>query len=228
MNGARILLVDDEPPLIRALTPALEAENYRVDIAGTGADALSRLARDSYDVVILDLGLPDIDGKDVIAAVRRFSAVPIVVLSARGMESERIAALDLGADDFVGKPFPVGELMARIRATLRGRRLRTLEGDAAEVGPLRFEPELRSVTIRGESVRLSQKEFDFVTALAQQKGRVMNHRQIIAAVWGTGSSTDSQSVRVLAGQVRQKLEEDPADPKVILTIPGLGYRLATE
>jgi two-component system, OmpR family, KDP operon response regulator KdpE len=228
MSKGRLLLVDDEPQLIRALRPALLAEGYDVDVAVTGGEAISQLGGDQFDLVILDLGLPDLDGKTVIETVRRFSAVPIVVLSARGVEQERIEALDLGADDFVGKPFPVGELMARVRAALRGRRVRTVEGGAVDLGALSIDFQGRSVKLRGSDIRLTQREFDFLEALARQKGRVVTHRQIISAVWGASSSADNQSVRVLAAQVRQKLEEDPSDPEIILTEAGLGYRLALD
>jgi len=226
MSGARLLLVDDEPQLIRALRPALQAEGYDVDVAGIGNEALARLADGGYDLIVLDLGLPDMDGKDVIEAARRFSDVPILVLSARGMEQERIAALDLGADDFVGKPFPVGELMARIRAAMRGRRLRALETSNPVEGVLLLDAESRSARVRGEDIRLTAREFEFLATLARHAGKIVNHRQIISAVWGPTSQADNQSVRVLAAQVRQKVEEDPARPKIVMTESGLGYRLA--
>jgi two-component system KDP operon response regulator KdpE len=223
-----ILLVDDEAQLVRVLTPVLTTVGYDVSVAPTGNQALSQLAKDGYDAVILDLGLPDLDGKAVIEAIRGWSDVPILVLSARDIEQEKIAALDLGADDFVNKPFAVGELLARLRATLRGRERRFSARSRFKAGDLEIDFAARLVSVQGEDVRLTPREYDLLRALARHAGRVVTHRQLIAAVWGPEAEVDAQFVRVLVGQVRQKLEQNPGDPRILLTEPGLGYRLIPE
>jgi two-component system KDP operon response regulator KdpE len=223
-----ILLVDDEPQLVRVLMPVLTTVGYDVSVAPTGNQALSQLAKEGYDAVILDLGLPDLDGKAVIEAVRGWSDVPILVLSARDIEQEKIAALDLGADDFVNKPFGVGELLARLRATLRGRERRFSARSRFKAGDLEIDFAARLVSVQGEDVRLTPREYDLLRALARHAGRVVTHRQLIAAVWGPEADVDAQFVRVLVGQVRQKLEQNPGDPRILLTEPGLGYRLIPE
>lgn len=224
----RLLLVDDEPPIVRALTPALSAAGYVVETADTGEAALTLMAGEPYDVLILDLGLPDMDGKEVIRRVREWSEAPIIVLSARDLEAEKIAALDLGADDFVNKPVGVGELLARIRASLRGRERRFSAQPRFAVGELEINFATRRVLIEGEEIRLTPREYDLVRALARHAGRVVTHRQVITAVWGPGAQVDAQSVRVLVGQVRQKLEADPSAPRLLLTEPGVGYRLRAD
>lgn len=224
----RLLLVDDEPPIVRALTPALSAAGYVVETADTGEAALTLMAGEPCDVLILDLGLPDMDGKEVIRRVREWSEAPIIVLSARDLEAEKIAALDLGADDFVNKPVGVGELLARIRASLRGRERRFSAQPRFAVGELEINFATRRVLIEGEEIRLTPREYDLVRALARHAGRVVTHRQVITAVWGPGAQVDAQSVRVLVGQVRQKLEADPSAPRLLLTEPGVGYRLRAD
>jgi two-component system, OmpR family, KDP operon response regulator KdpE len=228
MSQVHLLLVDDETQLVRALTPALTAAGYEVTTAETGGGALSHLAGESSDVVILDLGLPDMDGKEVISRIREWSETPIIVLSARDIEEEKIAALDLGADDFVNKPFNVGELLARIRATLRGRERRLAGLASFRAGDLKVNFASRRAYIQDQEVRLTPREYDLVRTLARNPGRVITHKQIIAAVWGPSASVDAQFVRVLVAQVRQKLEEEPSSPTIILTEPGVGYRLATD
>lgn len=228
MTAGQLLLVDDEPQILRALRPALAAAGYDVHTAESGESALAHLAGESCDVVILDLGLPDMDGKDVIAHIREWSEVPIVVLSARDLELEKIAALDLGADDFVNKPFGVGELLARIRAAVRGRD-RRLSGQARfRSAELEVNFAARRAFVQGEEIRLTPREYDLVRALARHAGRVVTHKQLIAAVWGPQASVDAQFVRVLVAQLRQKLEENPSAPRIVLTEPGVGYRLATD
>lgn len=222
-----LLLVDDEPQIIRALTPALEAENYQVEIADTGEAALSRMARDPCDLVLLDLGLPDMDGKMVIERMRQWSDAPIVVLSAREKEAEKVAALDAGADDYVSKPANIDELMARLRANLRGREMR-YASSTVRVGDLELDIFHRRVLIQGEEMRLTQREFDLLRTLARHPGRVVTHRQIIAAVWSSATLADGQSVRVLVSQLRQKIEEEPSRPRLLLSEPGVGYRLRAE
>jgi len=226
--GAQILLVDDEPQLVRALTPALGAAGYVVSVADSGQAALAHLAAEGCDAVILDLGLPDMDGKAVITRIREWSEVPIVVLSARDIEQEKIAALDLGADDFVNKPFGVGELLARLRAAMRGRDRRFSARARFKAGDLEINFADRRVFVLGEEIRLTPREYDLLRSLARYAGRVVTHRQLMTAVWGPDAQVDAQFVRVLVGQVRQKIEEEPASPRLLLTEPGLGYRLAPE
>jgi two-component system KDP operon response regulator KdpE len=226
--GAHLLLVDDEPQILRSLRPALMAAGYGVATAETGAGALSYLAGEPCDLVILDLGLPDMDGKDVITRLREWSEIPVIVLSARNLVEEKIAALDLGADDFVHKPFAVDELLARVRATLRGRDLRLAGRASFRSAELEVNFAARRAYIQGEEVRLTPREYDLVRTLARHSGRVVTHKQIIAAVWGPDASVDAQFVRVLVAQLRQKLEENPSAPRILLTETGVGYRLAGE
>jgi len=227
-SNLRLLIIDDEPQILRALTPALQAAGYVVETSGSAADALSALAADPCDAIILDLGLPDMDGKEVIARVREWSDAPIIVLSARDLESEKIAALDAGADDYVNKPVGVGELLARLRAAQRGRDRRFSSQAQVRAGDLEVDFPRRRVTIQGEQVHLTPREYDLLRVLARHAGRVVTHRQLIAAVWGPGAQVDTQFVRVLVGQLRQKVEAEPASPRLITTEPGLGYRLAAE
>jgi two-component system KDP operon response regulator KdpE len=228
LPGARLLLVDDEAQIVRALTPALHAAGYTVEVAGTGEAALMKMAADPCDAVILDLGLPDMDGKEVITRMREWTEAPIIVLSARDLETEKIDALDRGADDFVNKPVGVGELLARIRASLRGRERRFASHARFRTAELEIDFALRRVTIEGEEVKLTPREYDLLRILARYGGRVVTHRQVIAAVWGPGAHGDAQFVRVLVAQLRQKLEREPSSPKLVLTEAGIGYRLRAE
>ena len=223
----RILVVDDEPQIHRFLRPSLVAVGYEVIAASTGAEALRRAANDGARLIILDLGLPDMDGKDVLAAIRRRSDVPVIVLSARDRESEKIAALDLGADDYISKPFAIGELLARVRSALRRRTLRAPEVPPLyQVGPVSIDTGAHQVRRGGEIVHLTPKEFELLLMLARYAGRVVTHRQILTEVWGPAHGTDTQYLRVFIGQLRHKLEDDPAMPKLIQTEPGIGYRIA--
>jgi two-component system KDP operon response regulator KdpE len=224
----RLLIVDDEPQIVRALTPAMAAAGFEVESSPSGEDALSRLAGEPSDAVILDLGLPDMDGKEVIQRVREWSDVPIIVLSARDLENEKIAALDFGADDFVNKPVGVGELLARIRAAMRGRERRFSAQPRFQFGDLEINFPARRVMVQGDEIRLTPREYQLLRILAGHAGQVVTHRQIITAVWGADSNADAQFVRVLMAQLRQKLEADPASPNLLLTEPGIGYRLACE
>jgi two-component system KDP operon response regulator KdpE len=227
MSGKlRALIVDDEPAILRFLKPALLANDYEMIAAATVAEATRKIAAESPDVVVLDLGLPDGDGKDVIRAVREWSDVPIIVLSARDREAEKIAALDLGADDFVNKPFGVGELMARMRTALRHRMQRRAETPVIRVGDLEVDTPRRRVTRAGAEVKLTPKEFELLSYLARHAGRVLTHRQILTAVWGPAHTEDTQYLRVYVGQLRDKIEAQPDDPRVIVTEPGVGYRIA--
>jgi len=224
-SALRLLVVDDEPQIVRALRPALQAEGYLVEVAETGGAALQRMAAEPADLVILDLGLPDMDGKEVIERLREWSQAPIIVLSAREQEKEKVVALDSGADDYVNKPFGVDELMARIRAGLRGRERRFESQARVSFGDLTLDFAERRISIMGEEVRLSIREYDLLKALARHGGRVVTHKQVIAAVWGANASVDSQTVRVLVAQLRQKIEAEPSDPQILINEPGVGYRL---
>lgn len=226
--GGRLLLIDDEPQIVRALTPALTAAGYVVETAEDGETALMRMAAEPCDVVILDLGLPDMDGKAVIERLREWTDAPIIVLSARDLEAEKIAALDLGADDFVNKPVGVGELLARVRASLRGRERRFASQAQFRSGDLQIDFALRRVLVQDEEVKLTPREYDLLRILARHAGRVVTHRQVITAVWGASAQVDAQFVRVLIGQLRQKLEAEPSAPRLVLTEPGVGYRLRAE
>lgn len=226
MTRQRILAVDDEPEIIRFLTLALTAAGYEVLSADTGREAIRLVASRAPDLVVLDLGLPDIDGKAVIEAVRAISQVPILVLSARDREAEKIAALDLGADDYVEKPFGIGELMARLRRAARHAAAEKHETVRVVVGDLVVDLERRLVLRAGEPVKLTPKEYDLVAVLARHAGRVVTHRQILTAVWGPAHRDDMQYLRVFIGQIRAKIEPDPGNPTVIRTEPGVGYRFA--
>lgn len=220
----RILVIDDEPQIHRFLGPALDAAGYEGVRADDGTSGLREIARKAPDAVVLDLGLPDMDGREVLARARAFYEGPILILSARDRETEKIDALDAGADDYVEKPFGVGELLARLRVALRHR----LKQDGAEPvltsGAVTVDLLNRRVT-RGEApVRLSPKEYDLLACLARGGGKVMTHKQILTAVWGPAHEHDVQYLRVFVGQLRQKLEDDPAAPRIIVTEPGVGYR----
>jgi two-component system KDP operon response regulator KdpE len=192
--------------------------------AATIADAVKRIAAEAPDIVLLDLGLADGDGKDVIRRVREWSDVPVIVLSARDREVEKIESLDLGADDYVNKPFNVGELMARMRTALRHRMQRNAEMPVLRVGDVEIDAVRHRVTRTGVELKLTPKEFELLSFLAKNAGRVLTHRQILAAVWGVAHTADTQYLRVYVGQLRQKIEERADDPQIILTEPGVGYR----
>ncbi len=222
----RVLVVDDEAAILRFLKPALEANSYEMISSGTVADAVKRIAAEAPDIVLLDLGLADGDGKDVIRRVREWSDVPIIVLSAREREAEKIDSLDLGADDYVNKPFNVGELMARMRTALRHRLQRQAETPVLRVSDLEVDSVRHRVTRGGSELKLTPKEFELLSFLARHAGRVVTHRQILTAVWGPAHTEDTQYLRVYIGQLRQKIEEKPDDPRVVLTEPGIGYRIS--
>jgi two-component system, OmpR family, KDP operon response regulator KdpE len=224
----RVLVVDDEPAILRFLRPALVASNYEVEASTTAAEATKRIATDVPDIVVLDLGLPDGDGRDVIRHVRAWSDVPIIVLSARDRETDKIEALDLGADDFVNKPFGVGELMARMRTALRHRIQRRAETPVLKVGDIEIDSVRHRVTREGAEVKLSPKEFDLLSFLARHAGMVVTHKQILTAVWGPAHTEDTQYLRVYIGHLRQKIESNPDDPQIVVTEPGIGYRIAED
>jgi two-component system KDP operon response regulator KdpE len=220
----RILVIDDEPQIHRFLAPALEAAGFEAERAETGAAGLKAIAGRPPDAVVLDLGLPDMDGKEALAKARAFYDGPILILSARDREIEKIEALDLGADDYVEKPFGVGELLARLRVALRHKVLKAGGDPKVHVGEVEIDLVLRLVTRGGQPVRLSPKEYELLARLIEGGGRVLTHRQLLTAVWGPAHEHDVQYLRVFIGQLRQKLEADPADPRLITTEPGVGYR----
>ena len=219
----RILVVDDEPQIRRALRAALQAEGYAVELAENGGQALDRVAADPPDLVILDLGLPDIDGADVCARLRGWSQVPVIVLSVREAEREKVRALDLGADDYLVKPFGIAELLARIRASLRRAR--------EEVGQPTVRHEdlvidlARHRVHRGDAeIHLTPTEYDLLAYLATHRGKVLTHQMILHRVWGPEYDGEVQYLRVFVSQLRRKIEPDPRNPRFLLTELGVGYR----
>jgi two-component system KDP operon response regulator KdpE len=223
-DSAVILVVEDEPPIRRLLRTTLGANDYRTLEAGSGAEALSALRHHRPDLVLLDLGLPDVDGLQLIGDIRKLGPVPIVVLSSRGDEAAKVAALDSGADDYVTKPFGADELLARLRAALRHRLQeqgaeRTFASDDLSVDLVR-----RLVKRGAEDVKLSPKEYDILEQLVIHAGKVLTHRHLLREVW-RDESVDPQYLRVYVRQLRQKIEADPSTPRHVLTEPGIGYRL---
>src|SRR5262252_6662783 len=210
----RVLVIDDEAAILRFLRPALEANNYEMTNAGTVAEGIKTAAAETPDIVLLDLGLPDGDGKDVIRRAREWSDLPVIVLSAREREAEKIEALDLGA------------LLARMRTALRHRMQRKAEIPVLRVGNLEVDAVRHRASRGGVELRLTPKEFELLLFLAKHAGRVITHKQILTAVWGPAHTHDTQYLRVYIGQLRQKIEEHPDDPHIILTEPGIGYRIA--
>jgi two-component system KDP operon response regulator KdpE len=228
-NRPRILLVDDEPALQRAVGPLLRSRGYDVDIAGSGQEALDLFAARHPELIVLDLGLPDLEGTEVCRRIRAQSAVPILVLSARGAEADKVNALDLGADDYVTKPFGPEELLARIRVALR----RVTSEDAPETGVLRvgaltIDYDRRRVVRDEEEIRLTPKEFELLSLLAHNHDRVLTHRAILKEVWGPNAVEQPEHLWTLVAQLRKKIEPDPASPKYLLSEPWVGYRFATE
>lgn len=226
MTRQRVLVVDDEPQIQRFLKPSLTAAGYDVVTAADGTEALKAAATLAPDVVLLDLGLPDMDGKDVIAQLRSWSNVPIVVLSARDREAEKIAALDLGADDYINKPFGIGELMARLRTALRHATMQAGETTRLSIGELTIDTAAHTATRAGVSLKLTPKEFELLSVLVRNAGRVVTHRQLLTAVWGPAHTEDLQYLRVFVGQLRQKLKGSADEPELIATEAGIGYRFS--
>lgn len=222
---ARVLVIEDEAPIRRFLAISLASAGFSVEEASRGREGIERAATSAPDVVVLDLGLPDLDGKAVVAAIREWSQVPILILSVRDAENEKVAALDAGADDYVTKPFATGELMARLRALVRSRRPAEAEQPAVVIGPLVVDLARRAVTLEGADVKLTRKEYDVLALLARHHGRLVTHRQLLTTVWGPAHVEDTHYLRVAVGHIRDKLGDDAADPRFILTEPGVGYRL---
>jgi len=227
-RAARILLVDDEVSIQRALAPLLRSRGYEVEVAGCGGDALKAVGLRTPDLMVLDLGLPDLEGAEVCRRVRGTSALPIIVLSARSADAEKVATLDNGADDYVTKPFSPEELLARIRVALR----RAFSEDQAESGRSQFgdlaiDYDRRRVVRRDEEIRLTPKEFELLSLLARNADRVLTHRTILKEVWGPNAVDHPEHLWVLVGQLRKKIEPDPSHPRYLLSEPWVGYRLST-
>jgi two-component system KDP operon response regulator KdpE len=224
----RILVIDDEPQIHRFLGPALEAAGYEPIRADDALSGLAAIASRAPDAVILDLGLPDMDGKEALVRARAFYDGPILILSARDREVEKIEALDHGADDYVEKPFGVGELLARLRVAMRHRLHQAGAAPVMRAGDVEIDLIKRLVTRGGEPVRLSPREYDLLAKLAEGRGKVLTHRQLLTAVWGPANVEDVQYLRVFIGHLRQKLEADPASPRLITTEAGVGYRFVAD
>ncbi len=229
MAGARVLLIDDEQEMLRSLTTNLRAHGYDVTTAATGHEALERWSAGRPDVVFLDLGLPDIDGLDVLHRIRREASTPVIVLSARHQEREKVAALDAGADDYLTKPFGVDELLARLRVALR-----RLRGPAAgqtatvQLGALVIDLDRRLVTRGAEEVHLTPTEYELLKVLLGQRGRVVTRSRLITAVWGAAYADSIHTLHVHMATLRRKIEDDPANPVLLRTEPRIGYRLAAD
>src|SRR5574341_1169036 len=228
--GAGVVLIEDEPQIRRFLRAALVGQGYRLFEAATGEAGLVEAATRQPDIVILDLGLPDVDGLEVIRRLREWTAIPIIILSARGQERDKITALDAGADDYVSKPFGVGELLARMRVALR--HLAQAPGEAGEasfcVGDLRMDLARREVLVGGKPVHLTPIEYRLLATLIRHAGKILTHQHLLREVWGPNQTDQAQYLRVYVAQLRRKLERNPAQPRYLLTEPGVGYRLAAE
>lgn len=227
-HRARILLVDDEVAIQRAVGPLLRARGYALDVASTGAEALRAFADRPPDLIILDLGLPDLEGTDVCRRIRAESAVPIVVLSARGAESDKVNALDLGADDYVTKPFGPEELLARIRVALRRVQADDTERGHLKAGDLTIDYDRRRVLRAETEIRLTPKEFELLSLLARNHDRVLTHRAILKEIWGSNAVEQPEHLWTLVAQLRKKIEPDAANPRYVLSEPWVGYRFVTE
>ena len=228
-SPAKVLVVDDEPQIRRFLRASLGAHGHTTIEAETAAEAIRLCTTHSPDVVILDLGLPDQDGLAIIKEIREWSTVPIIVLSVRADERDKVDALDLGADDYVTKPFGMAELLARLRAVLRARKGGgEEESPVFQTGGLMVDLAKRQVTVEGRAVKLTKKEYNLLRLLVQHAGKVVTHQQLLHEVWGQAYVEETQYLRVYIGQLRQKIEADPANPRHIVTETGVGYRLLAE
>ena len=226
---AHVLVIDDEPQIRKFLRISLAAQGYQVSEAATGTEGLAQAALGQPDLVILDLGLPDRDGQEVLVELREWSAVPVLVLSVRADEREKVRALDAGANDYVTKPFGIQEFLARSRALLRQTSATASQQVAAlEVGDLKVDFAYRRVTLAGSEVALTRKEYAVLAALAQHPGRVVTQRQLLIDIWGPTHAQDSHYLRIVIGHLRQKFADDPVAPRYIVTEPGVGYRLRAE
>ncbi len=223
-----ILVVEDESQIRKFLRISLEAHGYTVKETRLAEDGLKLCASDNPDLVILDLGLPDMDGLDFILRLREWSQVPIIVLSVRASEMEKVQALDAGANDYVTKPFGISELMARIRVELRSREGMKTTTTIFESGGLRVDRSLREVSVDNKVVHLSKKEYELLHLLTSHPGQLLTHQQLLREIWGPAHQDETHYLRVLVGQLRQKLHDDPTRPRFIVTVQGVGYRLAIE
>ncbi len=225
-----VLVVEDEPQMRTFVRLALSSNGYRVVEAVSGREGLQQAAAHTPDIVLLDLGLPDMDGLEVTRLLREWSAVPVVVISARGQEQQKVEALDAGADDYLTKPFGSGELMARLRVALRhaARSAQDPLTSVVTVGQLRIDLAKRLVFVRDAEVHLTPNEYKLLATLMKHAGMVMTHRQLLEQVWGPGHAHQTQYLRVFMAQLRQKLEENPAHPQYLITEPGVGYRMKGE
>jgi len=226
--ATRILVVDDEPQIRKFIDISLRSQGYATLLAGTGREGLTLLASKGADLVVLDLGLPDIDGKDVLKELRQWSRVPVIVLTVRSGEEEKVALLDAGANDYVTKPFGVEELMARIRAFLRTVATGTEDGPIYDDGTLRIDLAQREVAVHGEAVTLSRKEFSLLALLVRQPGRLVTQAQILREMWGPTHEEDTHYLRILVGKLRHKLGDDASAPRYIVTEPGVGLRFVSK
>lgn len=226
--GPRILIVDDEPAIRRFLNSALAAHGYAVVQAETARDGIAAVHRDKPDLVVVDLGLPDIDGQQLIQQLRAFSKVPIIVLSVRDDEAGKVRALDNGADDYVTKPFGVDELLARVRTALRHRFQQQGSEPMIRAGALEIDLARHMVRFRGEALKLSRREFALLRVLAEHAGKVVTHQQLLTQVWGEAHRDDTEYLRVYMRQLRAKIEADPQQPALLVTEPGVGYRLKSD
>ena len=220
----RILIVDDEPQIRRALRTSLQAHGYEVETAGTGGEGLERAVDTAPDLVFLDLGLPDLDGTEVIRRLRAFSEVPVIVLSVRDQQADKVAALDVGADDYVTKPFGMEELLARLRATLRRVHPEEPAPPVQRFGDVEVDLGKRLVTRAGEPIHLTKTEYGLLEALVTNPGKLLTHQWLLRKVWGQGYGEESHYLRVYVRALRKKLGDDAAAPALILTEPGVGYR----
>lgn len=226
-NALRVVVVDDEQAIRRFLHTSLTANGYLVFEAKTGAEAIAGVINHRPDIIILDLGLPDMEGVEVTLRLREWSQIPIIILSVRGQEADKVAALDAGADDYLTKPFGVGELLARMRVALR--RAATLEAEPVFTsGDLAVDLPHRRVTVGGQELQLTPTEYDLLRVLVSHAGKVLTHQQLLRQVWGRGYEEEAHLLRVNISNLRRKLEQDPARPRHIITEPGVGYRLQVE
>ncbi|MGA7297281.1 MAG: response regulator [Rhodanobacteraceae bacterium] len=220
-----ILIVEDEPQIRRFLDTALRAQGYITVLAATGQEGIERAATRKPDLVVLDLGLPDMEGHEVLSQLRQWSNVPVLILSVRDAETEKVRALDTGANDYVTKPFGIEEIMARVRALLRDHAIAPGEAPRFDDGRLIVDLALRKVCVDGEPVQLSRKEYSVLSLLARHPDRVLTQQQLLREVWGDQHAEDTHYLRIVVGKLRQKLGDDASDPRWIITEPGVGYRL---
>jgi two-component system KDP operon response regulator KdpE len=225
---ARVLVIDDEAPIRRFLRVALEAEGHAVIEAGTAREGIAATARENPGLVVLDLGLPDADGLAVLRGIRGWTQVPVLILSVRADEAGKVAALDAGAQDYVVKPFGVKEFLARVRSLLRDRPADDAAPASLQIGPLSVDAANHSVSLEGQPLYLTRREFDLLWMLASHRGRLLTQEMILKAIWGPAHLEDSQYLRVYIRQLRQKLGDDASNPRFIFTDPGIGYRMSED